>query len=431
MNMPISPEKLQQLRQALDEIERHPANVNLLKGLVDQDQPTPTKQEGVNLSQYTESDLRGGDDNDSFDNDEYVHAREATASPRRLSPDKLGLSARLDSIAYDEIPAFRLPKAKTIIALSMAATAAGAVVGGLYDEQVKNPQMVIAQLPFINTGYTPEEDAMLNDCVGDKIGNLVFQANIDAVQPETLPPDLVPYTGKVRLVQAGMEWNVPKEDGTIGPPLSKSLMDKPDHDDNPDTPVVEVTPRHPQILVGQTTGYVGVCDNEGDPAITISGAEDTNPTAKINLSKLNLRLVLEKQADMAEVEAVDSLTDPEVIKGIMSKEIADGLFASMKDPANADIAAANTLHVAGKMIAAPGSETAEQIKAEAIASLPDTINQLLAEQQPGVTYTIEIEEGLRDIIPVGTSEVSTDKFQLIETTLAPDISITNIAKPKE
>jgi hypothetical protein len=319
--------------------------------------------------------------NDVFD-DEYV-----LATDNRPSYADLGIK-NIDGAMYGAGPDRRwglLPSRRALAYIFTTAVGLGVAGGGVYAEQVKDPNSVVASLPFAaaeDPAMRKIREELIVDCTDNSIGNVLFQGNVSA--------------------SADLIWNIPNEDGTVSQ-LQKMKLDG--DDGKPETPAP--VDRHPQATIDTSTLSVGVCDTSGNPAIKIKGGN-----VKLNLNDLQLRVYIERGKAGVDPLPKEYLDATVATTKAFSQATADAVHADTLNPEVLNMALNNALYNAGEILLAPGTKTAEDVHATAVSKETAYISAQLAKATPGVSYTIQAAGEAPDPILFGMQESETDKFTI-------------------
>lgn len=322
-------------------------------------------------------------------------------------------------------PISRLRK-KVILAGLYTSAIAGIVAGNVFDEEINDPNSVVAAIPFIGPGYTEVESAILGNCDEDTMGTLAYQASVGPAEPGSW-------------ATADIVWNVP---GQGGRPFDKLAMDKDtrDNDGDPATdaanddadpkkPDEPANRRYPRASVDVATGYFGICDDERSPAITVIGSDVT-----VNLNDISAQVMLERIDQKGGVEPIDKKILDEnaanpLNKDIFSQEDADILTAKMNDKEVINTAIDSTLDLLVDEMIKNDDGSADTIRQDATKRVEALVRGALTEQDSSQDYTIEMKGTLKKIEKVGMRQTETSDYALEHPTIVSGTVMTIDAEP--
>lgn len=315
--------------------------------------------------------------------DEFDYEPQAPPIPK---PSEWGASPVVDTPVTPEY--YSAPVAKEKIRLPSRNAVAYALIlsgvtslgaGHMYTNEIENPYSVVASLPFIGKDDPAKKellDKLLANCTGENVGDALYRGNVSA--------------------ESSLIWNVPNADGTISPLLPTRL--------DPGSDVE----RHPKAIIENSILTIGACDDGGQPAVNIKGSK-----VYVDLSRVQSNIMLEREKVHAEGIQKERL-DASVAAGAFPQATADALFAEMTNPANVDVAVGNTLHDIGNIITAQDSTYDKQVEEVSKSQIAAKILGELATKSPGITYTVETTNALKDSILIGLQKAETDKLTITD-----------------
>lgn len=336
---------------------------------------------------YDDEDWRSADEQWSEPSQSIDEFNYESPVPRIPKPSDWGASPVVDmpvDSGYYSVPVekekIRLPSRRAVAYSLIAAGFTGVLIGKGYVDEIDNPYSAVASLPIIGKDDPAKKellDTLLANCAEESVGDALYRGNVSA--------------------ESSLIWNVPNADGTISPLLPTRL--------DPGSSVE----RHPKAIIESSILTIGVCDDGGQPAINIKGDK-----VYIDLSRVESNIMLEREKVHAEGIQKERL-DASVAAGAFPQETADALYAEMTNPVNVDDAVNNTLHDIGNIITARDSTYDKQVEEVSKAQIATKVLGELATKSPGITYTVEMTNRLKDSTLIGLQETETDNLTVTDS----------------